>query len=473
MTLLRPKSVRTRLTLWYVVVLTSVIIVYVAGASLVLVWQMRSQIDRQVVQDLETVEGLLYFTEDGKLHFNDDYHNHPESKLVQERMLEVLLPDGTIAFKNDRLGDRTLGGSPFAGEGVGGYSLRSARLSDGTRVILASRAHSMQDRRVLLRVAFSEEPIWSRLQQLLAILLLALPLALAVAAYAGYKLAGRVLDPIEKMAQRAKQITSERLGERLPVENPEDELGHLARTFNEMLSRIEESFEQLKRFTSDASHELRTPLAALRSVGEVGLHKNATSEEYRDMIGSMLEEVNRLTNLVESLLTLSRADAGQLPLRYTIFPVMDLVRDAAGLLDVLIEEKKLTFTLNGDESLYIRGDRLFLRQAVINVLHNAVKFTPLGGAIMLNVSRGDDAKAVLSITDNGPGIPAEHRTFVFDRFYRVDPARSGENKGAGLGLSIARWAVQSHDGEILLSDVPGGGCTFWIRLPTVPQTSAD
>jgi signal transduction histidine kinase len=240
-----------------------------------------------------------------------------------------------------------------------------------------------------------------------------------------------------------------------------------------MLSRIEGSFEQLKRFTSDASHELRTPLAAIRSVGEVGLHKNASSEEYRDMIGSMLEEVNRLTNLVESLLTLSRADAGQLPLRYAIFTVMDLVRDAAGLLEVLIEEKKITFALTGDESLSVNGDRLFLRQAVINVLHNAVKFTPIGGEISLTVSRGDDGKAVLSITDNGPGIPTEHRMLVFDRFYRVDPARSGENKGAGLGLSIARWAVKSHEGEIALSNGPDGGCTFWIRLPTVPQTSSD
>ncbi len=470
---LRPKSVRMRLTLWYMLVLTCVIVVYVAGASLVLVWQMRAQINRQVIQDLETVEGLLYFTEDGRLHFSDDYHNHPESKLIQERMLEVLSPDGTILFKNNQLGEMTLGGAPFAGEGVGGYSERSMRLSDGTRVVLASRAHTMQDRPILLRVAFSEEPIWVRLKQMLAILFLALPLALAAAAYAGYKMAGRVLDPIETLAQRAKQITSERLGERLPVENEEDELGHLARAFNEMLSRIEGSFEQLKRFTSDASHELRTPLAAIRSVGEVGLNKNATSEEYRDMIGSMLEEVNRLTNLVESLLTLSRADAGQLTLRYTIFPVMELMRDAVGLLEVLIEEKKLAFTLTGDESLFVRGDRLFLRQAVINVLHNAVKFTPVGGAISLSVSRDPDAKAVMTITDNGPGIPLEHWTLVFDRFYRVDPARAGENKGAGLGLSIARWAVQSHDGEIALTNAPGGGCTFWIRLPTSAQTSAQ
>lgn len=470
---LRPKRVRTRLTLWYVLVLASVLAVYVTGASLVLLWQMKSQLNRQVIEDLETVEGLLYFSIDGQLHFRDDYHNHPESKLVQERLLEVLSPEGVILLKNDQLGDRIMGGTPFGGEGVGGYSERSERISDGTRVVLASRIHVMQGRSILLRVGFNEESIWIRLKEMLAILFLALPLALAAAAYAGYKIAGRVLDPIEKMAQRAEQITSERLGERLPVENEEDELGHLARVFNEMLSRIEKSFEQLRRFTSDASHELRTPLAAIRSVGEVGLQKTACNEEYQDIIGSMLEEVNRLTNLVESLLTLSRADAGQLTLRYTIFPVMELMRDAANLLEVLMEEKKLTFTLLGDEGLLVRGDRLFLRQAVINILHNAVKFTPVGGTISLSVSREGESKAVLSITDNGPGIPPVHWPLVFDRFYRVDPARAGENKGAGLGLSIARWAVHSHDGEIALSNAPGGGCTFWIRLPTISQTSAE
>jgi heavy metal sensor kinase len=470
---LRPKQVRTRLTLWYVVVLSGVLAVYVTGASLVLVWQMRAQLNRQVVQDLETVEGLLYFSGDGVLHFSNDYHNQPESKVVQERLLEVLSPDGEILFKNDQLGNRTLGGAPFKGEGEGGYSERSERLSDGTRVVLASQVHTMQDRPILLRVAFSEEPIWIRLKQTLAILFFAMPLALAAAAYAGYKMAGRVLDPIEVMTQRAKQITSERLGERLPVENEEDELGRLARVFNEMLSRIEISFEQLRRFTSDASHELRTPLAAIRSVGEVGLHKSASGEEYRDIIGSMLEEVNRLTNLVESLLTLSRADAGQLTLRYTVFPVMELMRDAVSLLEVLIEEKKLTFTLSGDDELLVRGDRLFLRQAVINVIHNAVKFTPAGGAISISVSRDGESKAVLSITDSGPGIPVEHSTLVFDRFYRVDPARAGESKGAGLGLSIARWAVLANDGGIGFSNIPGGGCTFWIRLPIVSRAPAQ
>jgi heavy metal sensor kinase len=458
------------LTLWYALFLAAFFVLTVAGASFVIVRHMVTQLNRQAVQDLETVEGLLYFSGDGQLHLNEEYHNHPESKLVQDRLLEVLSLDGTILYRNDRLGNRTMGGALFTGEGVGGYSERSTRTSDGRPVILASRQHSLNGHTILIRLAYSQQPIWDHLKDFLMIVLLALPLTLTAAAIAGYVMADRALDPIGQMAQRAEQITTERLHDRLPVES-NDELGHLARVFNQMLSRIEQSFEQLRRFTADASHELRTPLASIRSVGEVGLQKEATPEEYRDMIGSMLEEINRLTSLIDSLLTLSRADAGQIPMKLEVFPVAEIMEEAASLLDVLIEEKRLTFNFEGEKNALVRGDRLILRQAAVNILHNAVKFTPAGGSISARV-RCEGSGILLSITDNGPGIPIEHLAKVFDRFYRVDASRSGENKGAGLGLSIAQWAARAHDGEIGLSTAPEGGCTFWIRLPLVSSNPA-
>jgi heavy metal sensor kinase len=469
MTWPRRSHVRTRLTLWYVFVLGASLAVFVATASFALVWQLRAQLKRYTVEDLETVEGLLYYTGAGLLKFNDEYHNHPESKLVQERYLEVLSLDGMILCRNDRLGDRTIGGLPFAGEGVGGYSERFARVSDGTFVILASRRHSLQGHTILIRVAYSEDPIWRGLKSFLVISLLALPLTLIFAAIAGYTMASRALDPILRMAQRAEQITTERLHDRLPVV-ANDEVGNLAQVFNQMLSRIEQSFEQLRRFTADASHELRTPLASIRSVGEVGLQKSGTPGEYRDIIGSMLEEVNRLTNLVESLLTLSRADSGQIQMKFEVFPLAEIVAEAANLLAVLIEEKSLKFSFETQKSVFVRGDRLILRQAAVNILHNAVKFTPAGGSISARIDC-ENSRITLSVMDNGPGIPTEHLARVFDRFYRVDSARGDGNKGAGLGLSIAQWAAKAHDGEIGLSLTPGGGCTFWIRLPLASSTS--
>jgi heavy metal sensor kinase len=289
---------------------------------------------------------------------------------------------------------------------------------------------------------------------------------LAAIALIGYKMAERALDPIEKMARRARQINSENLDERLPVENPDDELGHLAAEFNSTLERIGQSFEQLRRFTSDASHELRSPLAAIRSIGEVGLQQAADAEQYRDTIGSMLEEVNRLTGLVENLLTLSRADAGRIQLHASSFRLMPLLQEAASLLDVLIEDKAIRVDLVEEEAVCALADRLYVRQAVVNVLHNAVKYTPAGGSISARVYR-EASWAVLAIGDSGPGIQPQHAGRVFERFYRVDEARSGE-KAAGLGLSIAQWVVRANKGEIGLVSPPGGGCTFWIRLPAAP-----
>jgi len=332
---------------------------------------------------------------------------------------------------------------------------------------LVSKKYNLEGRDILIRVAYGHELIWRRLKETLAILLLAVPFALAAAAFAAYKVASKALEPIEKMAVRIEQINSERLDERLPIENPGDELGHLARVCNNMLGRIEHAFEQLRRFTADASHELRTPLAAIRSIGEVALGREATPEEYKDTVGSMLEEVNRLTAMVEGLLTLSRADAGQFLMQPSVFSLHELLQEVGDLLDVLIEEKRIRFEIFDNTSACIRADRMYLRQSLVNLLHNAVKFTPIEGTIAVRMERQDHATVLLTITDSGPGIPAAHSEKVFQRFYRVEESRGGEHKGAGLGLSIAKWAVEANGGEIGLTTPPAGGSTFWLRLPAV------
>lgn len=462
---LRPRNLRTRLTLWFVSVLAALLILAWAGTCTLLFWQLRNQLDHFSIQEIETVEGLFYFTPGGELRLREDYHNHAESKDVIERYLEVRSPDGAVAFRNDRLGNRSLDGMPFRGEGIGGYSERSKRLSDGTRVRVVSRLHSLDGHPLLIRLAHSEEPLHKSLQELSLASLLVLPLILTVAWVAGYGLARRALSPIEQMARRAQEITPEKLHARLPNDGTDDELGQLARVFNQTLARLEGAFEQLRRFTSDASHELRTPLAMIRSVGEVGLQKDGSRAEYRDIVGSMLEEVNRLTSLVDSLLTISRADAGHLQLHRTAAPMMEVAREAVALLDILTEEKSLHVLLEGDEHAQVHGDRLFLRQALVNILHNAVKYSPVGGTISVRIQNGGHKRVLIDVQDSGPGIPAEDRAKVFDRFYRVDKARWRESGGAGLGLAIAKWAVEAHGGAIDLTGAPNQGCTFRISLP--------
>jgi heavy metal sensor kinase len=281
-------------------------------------------------------------------------------------------------------------------------------------------------------------------------------------------LAKRALTPLEQMASRAEKITSDRLYERLPIVEA-DELGHLAQVFNSLLERLEGSFEQLRRFTSDASHELRTPLTSIRSVGEVALQRDGSREEYRDTIGSMLEEVNRLTELVDCLLTISRADAGRIQLHPTVFSAMDLARAAASLFEVLIEEKNQRITVEGDDTVKMQGDRVFLSQALVNIIHNAIKYSPHGGTISVQVESEAGGGIRIAVADSGPGIAPEHAVRIFDRFYRVDESRSRQAGGAGLGLSIAQWAVRIHGGDIHLETTRGAGCTFQILLP--PSTT--
>ncbi len=196
--------------------------------------------------------------------------------------------------------------------------------------------------------------------------------------------------------------------------------------------------------------------------------KTERREEYRDTIGSMLEEVNRLTALVDSLLTISRADAGRIQLHPTVFFAMDLAREAAGLFEVLVEEKDQRITVRGDEGVRVKGDRVFLRQALVNIIHNAVKYSPVGGAISVGVYSEPTGSIRLEVADSGPGIAPEHSEKIFDRFYRVDESRSREGGGAGLGLSIAQWAVRVHGGDIHLSTTQGHGCMFQISLPAIP-----
>jgi heavy metal sensor kinase len=464
---LRAEHVRTRLTLWYVFILAGVLLISWSLTAIFLFFQMRGQLDHYAVQDIETIEGLLYFDRDGRLILHEDYHNHPQSRYVLERLVDIRSANGAVLFRNERIGNQELGGEPTPEEGLGGYSVRTAHLADGDTVRMASRRHTLDGRPLLIRLGYSEQPIWARFEEFVIASLLALPLVLALSGIAGYLLARRALAPLEEMARRAEQITSESLNARLPSGSVNDELGHLASVFNKLLARLEGSFEQLRRFTADASHELRTPLTSIRSVGEVALQTSATQDDYRDAIGSMLEEVNRLTELVDSLLTISRADAGRIQLHPAPIAVAGLVREAAGLFDVLVEDKGQRIMIGGDESAWVHGDPIFLRQAMVNIIHNAVKFSPAAGIIRVAIQRDSPDVVCVEIADNGPGISPEHAEHVFDRFYRVDESRSRDAGGAGLGLSIAQWAVRVHGGRIHVKTTPGEGCVFQIFLPAI------
>jgi heavy metal sensor kinase len=473
---IRISHIRSRLTLWYVAIFGLLFAAYICTACFIQYWQLKQQLYRAEIQDMETVQGLLYFTADGQVSLHEGYFNRPESKLLLDRLLEVLDSNGHLLFRNSKLERNTLGGRPVPEEGVNGFSPRSLRLADGTPVLVISHVHVLQETPILIRLAYSTKPLRLQSLQLLGLLTLVLPIALIAAGFAGYRFVIRVLDPLEQMASLTERITARRLNERIPVKNPEDELGHMALVLNGLLERLQESFEKLQRFTSDVSHELRTPLAAVRSVGEVGLQQEHDAEKYRDIIGSMLEEVAKLTAMIDTLLTIAHADSGAIQLQQTPFALMDLVQEAVAVVGVLAEDKEQTISVTGDQRALVCADRAFLRMALVNLLDNAVKYSPAGSSIhvSLHIVGSDTGPAQfveLAIQDEGPGIPEGAQQRVFDRFYRLDEARSRDSGGFGLGLPIAKWAVEAHGGTISVKTSSPTGAIFCIKLPVVTGTS--
>jgi heavy metal sensor kinase len=409
------------------------------------------------------VEGVLSIDASGALKISAHDGEAGHGRHDQGYLLEVWSPGGELLYRTEQLNGQPLGPVP-ANLATGRQRAHSLQLPSGMRVRVIGRVHHMgRNNPLMVRLAVSEEPLWHEFREMVSILAIGLPVAVLLVAFTGYLVAARALKPVDAMAQRASRITAEQLNERLQIENPNDELGQLGAAFNTALARLELSFDQLQRFTADASHELRTPLTAIKSVGEVSLGMVGDANYYRDAIGSMLEEANRLTHLVDSLLTMARADGGRIQLHRTGVNLFELAKEACGLLDVLAEEKQQTLQVEGDIHAAVLADRTILRQAIVNLVHNAVKFSPESGSIRIVVGAAGKA-AVIEVHDSGPGIPPEHRAHIFERFYRVDKARARAAGGAGLGLSIAQWAVAIHGGTIEVECPPGGGSIFRVSL---------
>lgn len=444
-------SVRARLTLWYAAMMTLILAVFALGIYGFVRESLLTLIDRRLDESLEIVvtaaRGNL--EEFAKI----ERHTKVLAFRAQEREWPLYASAGWI------VGDLDLAGKPpqkgrwvFISPRNNIYHLKEGMLTLG-------------DRTLRITAAKSGDQIYEDLSYLRLTLIGAYPIALLLSLLGGYFLAGRALSPVQHLTTRARAISAENLSERLAVPNPHDELGQLTAVLNDAFARLEESFNRLKRFTQDAAHELRTPLAVLRSVGEVGLQEQREPNDYRDVIGSMLEEVDRLGRLVDGLLTLARAESGRFSVEHRPENLAVLCRDVAECLRVLADEKNQTLSFDSTDELNTVIDRDILRLALINLVANAIRFTQGGGSIQVRLRRYGQNDAAIEIDDNGPGIAPEHRGHVFERFYRIDRSRAQHTGGSGLGLAIARWAVEANNGTIQLEGKPDRGSLFRIILP--------
>ena len=458
------RTLRLRLTIWYAV--TSTVILAALGGILFFVVRGRllSEMDRHLRGDFELVESSVSRDAAGNLRRLGYGSNRDEADSDEqtEPWFEILSPSDSILLREGPSSDwKILSPVRHLEAGFGAFSTET---EGHLHVRVLENKTKLAGEPVTLRVFRPETELRQALAELGAVLAFGLPLAGALSAAGGYVIAHRSLSPVSQIAARARQITADSLGGRLPVPNPYDELGQLATVFNATLARLENSFAELRRFTADASHELRTPLTALRAVGEAALRPDAgDTKSLRDALASMLEEARRLSDLVDALLLLARADTGGLSPSLQRLSLADLVSEVRETLFVLAEEKNQRIEITA-EKLVVRADRELLRLALLNLLHNAIRYSGEGTEIWLRV-RTRDKTAMVEVMDQGPGIAAEHQQKIFERFYRVDKARSRASGGAGLGLSIARWAVERQAGQIELESEPGRGSLFRIVMP--------
>ena len=462
-----PRTLRARLTAWHVAVMVVVLAIYAAVVLLIVTRNASRALDAMLRSDFRWAAGMAEQGPDGSLTW---FEGDPWSE--ESPWLQVWGPDGALIYRtavarrlpvpeSETLLDRADGRIvPVASEPAPFRIL-------GTRTVIG-------DDPVIVQVGRSEALMRQQVGELALVLLFGLPLSVAAAGLGGYYLARGALAPIASMTERARAITASRLGERLPIDNPNDELGRLATVFNETLGRLDSSFTQMRRFTANVSHELRTPLTAIRSVGEVALREPRAAASYGVVIESMLEEADRLSGLVDRLLTVSRADSGDRARARDAIDLAELADNVAAHLGVLAEEKKQALVVVRDGRPTCRGDRIVLRQALINLVDNAIRHTPSGGEIEVRVA-ASNGSAVLEVTDTGPGVPEQHAPHLFDRLYRVAGSDAAESDGkqdggagAGLGLAIARWAVEANRGR-LGYERRGRGSTFRITLPGVGQ----
>jgi signal transduction histidine kinase len=393
-------SARAKLTLLYGAVLALIVCVFALGTFLFVKERLYAELDAQLERELSIIE-RVYREEPGEL-----------ADLPKDRgyLFFQIIDGARVRHESD--GWRQISFAEPA------ETPASWTAPDGTH--FRTQALAASGHRVA--AAVDESAIRHIVSTLGLILALGIPFALVLAVAGGYVLAGRALVPVQA------------------------------------------AFDRLRQFTSDASHELRTPLTAMRSVGEVALRSKRDVDHYRNVIGSMLEEVDRLTNLAENLLTLTRADSGAVRLGAVRGDLSELARGVTDQLRILAEEKRQTIRIDASEPVYSWFDLNVLRLAASNLLHNAIKYTPEGGSIHVRVAPLAHGEAVLEVRDSGPGIALAHRKNVFERFYRIDEARSQASGGAGLGLAIARWAVEAHGGRIELDQPLEGGALFRIII---------
>lgn len=462
------RSIRSSLTLWYAVTLAVILVLFSSFIYLVLMSQLNKGVDHELLTIAEAVASptLEPFRRSGPSVFDQVLEDFIGAKLGG-KYVQVLDPAGRVGAYSKNLEELRIPLSTKALQrSLAGKVTYETKVNLDIYPVRTITYPILAEGKLvqIVQVGASMKASAETLDKVLLVFAVSIPLSLLLWSLGGWFLAGRALKPVDLITRSAQKITAENLGLRLEVGNPQDEIGRLAETFNDTLERLEYAFTRVRQFSADVSHELRTPLTILRGETEVGLRWAKEPEEFRELFQSNLEEINRMSKIIECLLDLSRAEEGGVKLELAEVDLADLLEALVLQARLIDPDKGLRIAATVDAAITVRGDWLKLRQVFMNLLDNAVKYTPAGGEISV-VLDTNGGMARVAVIDSGAGIPADDLPHIFERFYRVDKARNRADGGVGLGLSLARMFVDAHGGRIEVVSEAGKGSVFTVYLP--------
>ena len=464
---MNSQSIHFRLIVWYAGVLLLVLLGFGAFTYTTLRFFSNQLLGETMAHRAQQIADLVASNPAGK---DPQYVAREIVKrydpVTNDRFVRVSRGDGQLLFLSGEPNDRS-----FTPDSIPPWQGKAEKPATyqvvapgGTRLLVATQRVQARNQTFLVEVGGTLTANEQLLHRLLMTLLLGLPVVLAVVIFGGYILTKRALRPVQTMMRATQEITLNQLSRRLPTLSSDDEIAHLATVLNQMIARLDESFQNTTRFTADASHELRTPLTIIRGELEAILLDRKLEPDLRDSLASLLEEAERLVRIVEGLFALSRLDTGEAQTERVRFDLAKLAETTAEQMCLLAEVKHIDLVYDTSHDVEIEGDRSRLKQVVVNLLDNAIKYTPEHGRVSLAV-RSQNGSALLEVSDTGPGVSEAALPHLFERFYRADEVRSREIGGAGLGLSIVQSICTAHGGNVSATNTPPNGCRFTVELP--------
>jgi len=467
----KPLGLRPKLTLLYTAVFTALLAGFFLATYYLLANALEAALNEELIERTTALRGYLRFEDDVPVVAFDASDPEVASFVTKATRYYQMYAIDTGALVDQSQELRLLGLQFSPNELrqiIDGPTLMDIQTDQGQLRFYNDRVISPSGRSYLLQAGISLESQQLALDRLTRLALGLIPLGVLVAAASGWFMGGRALKPVRDIARAAQKIGLSQLNQRLPLLGSHDEIDQLAKTFNEAFARLEQAVGEMKQFAGSIAHELRTPLAALRGEAEVALLHGRTEEDFRRVLSSQLEEFQKLTRIINQLLTLVRAEAGELPLKRAPVMLSPMLQDLVEILGLVAAEKEVSLALQCPPNITVEGDKEWLERAMLNLLDNAIKYTGAGGRVSLRAS-SDESGAAIEVQDTGCGIPEDALPHVFELFYRADPARGKAIEGVGLGLSLVKWIVDQHGGTIHAVSRVNEGSSFTIRLPNINQ----